>query len=116
MRGPHDRRCLLRPRSLPDAARPMVMSRLPGAFSAVRRALPRGQTLPEDAWSRRHQAMLWILWAHVLVLPVFSLLRGFSLASSVGWVAPVALAGVAGTLKAAGRRARSVAVVFGLLT
>jgi diguanylate cyclase (GGDEF)-like protein/PAS domain S-box-containing protein len=60
--------------------------------------------------------MLWILWGHVLVLPVFSLLRGFSLASSIGWVVPVALAGVAGTLTAAGRRARSVAVVFGLLT
>jgi diguanylate cyclase (GGDEF)-like protein/PAS domain S-box-containing protein len=60
--------------------------------------------------------MLWLLWAHVLVLPVFSLLEGFSLASSIGWVAPIALAGVAGTLTAAGRRARSVAVVFGLLT
>ena len=57
-----------------------------------------------------------MLWAHVLVLPVFSLLLGFSLASSVGWVLPIALAGVAGTLPAAGRRARSVAVVFGLLT
>jgi diguanylate cyclase (GGDEF)-like protein/PAS domain S-box-containing protein len=60
--------------------------------------------------------MLWILWAHVLVLPVFSLLRGLSFASSVGLVVPIALAGVAGTLTAAGRRARSVAVVFGLLT
>jgi hypothetical protein len=94
----------------------LVVDRLGRACASVRDALPRGQTLPEDAWARRHRAMLWILWAHVLVLPVFSLLRGFSLASSVGWVTPVALAGVAGTLKAAGRRARSVAVVFGLLT
>jgi diguanylate cyclase (GGDEF)-like protein/PAS domain S-box-containing protein len=60
--------------------------------------------------------LLWILWAHVLVLPVFSLAQGFSLASSIGWVLPIVLAGVAGTLPAAGRRARSVAVVFGLLT
>jgi diguanylate cyclase (GGDEF)-like protein/PAS domain S-box-containing protein len=60
--------------------------------------------------------MLWILWGHVIGLPVFSLLRGWSLASSVGWVVPVALAGIAGSLTAAGRRARSVAVVFGLLT
>jgi diguanylate cyclase (GGDEF)-like protein/PAS domain S-box-containing protein len=82
----------------------------------VRDALPRGQTLPDDAWASRHRALLWILWAHVLVLPVFSLLRGFSLASSIGWVLPIALAGVAGALPAAGRRARSVAVVFGLLT
>ena len=60
--------------------------------------------------------MLFVLWAHVVVLPVFSLLRGFSLAASVGWVAPVALAGVAGMLRAPGRRARSIAVVLGLLT
>jgi diguanylate cyclase (GGDEF)-like protein/PAS domain S-box-containing protein len=91
---------------------PMVVDRL----GYVRAALPRGQTLPEEAWARRHRAMLWILWAHVLVLPVFSVLRGFSVASSIGWVVPIALAGVAGTLTAAGRRARAVAVVFGLLT
>jgi diguanylate cyclase (GGDEF)-like protein/PAS domain S-box-containing protein len=56
------------------------------------------------------------LWAHVLVLPVFSWLRGLDLAACIGPIAPVALAAVAGSLGAAGRRARSVAVVFGLLT
>ncbi|HYM57049.1 MAG TPA: EAL domain-containing protein [Solirubrobacteraceae bacterium] len=85
-------------------------------MATVRQALPRGQTLPKEAWARRHKAMMWLLWAHVLVLPAFHLLRGFGLAASVASVAPIALAGVAGGLKAAGRRARSVAVVFGLLT
>jgi hypothetical protein len=57
--------------------------------------------------------MLVILWAHVLVLPVFSLLRGLSLGISIGAVAPAALAAVAGMLRAPGRRARSIAVVLG---
>jgi diguanylate cyclase (GGDEF)-like protein/PAS domain S-box-containing protein len=92
------------------------ISRWAAMFASIRNALPRGQTLPYDAWSRRHTAMLWILWAHVLVLPIFSLSRGLSLTESVTLVIPIALAGVAGTLTAAGRRARSVAVVFGLLT
>ncbi len=92
------------------------MGRLSRVRTAIRDFLPRGQTLPDDAWASRHRALLWILWAHVLVLPVFSLLRGFSLASSIGWVLPIALAGVAASLPAAGRRARSIAVVFGLLT
>jgi diguanylate cyclase (GGDEF)-like protein/PAS domain S-box-containing protein len=83
---------------------------------AIRDALPRGRTLPEEAWARRHRALLWILWAHVLVLPLFSLSRGFGLAPSIEPVLPIALAGVAGTLRAASQRARSVAVVFGLLT
>jgi diguanylate cyclase (GGDEF)-like protein/PAS domain S-box-containing protein len=60
--------------------------------------------------------MLVILWAHVVVLPLFSLARGLSAATAFGSVVPIALAGVAGSLGAAGRRARSVAVVFGLLT
>jgi diguanylate cyclase (GGDEF)-like protein/PAS domain S-box-containing protein len=60
--------------------------------------------------------MLWILWAHVVVLPLFSFFRGLELEICIGSAAPIALAAVAGTLRAAGRRARSVAVVFGLLT
>jgi diguanylate cyclase (GGDEF)-like protein/PAS domain S-box-containing protein len=72
--------------------------------------------MPEEAWARRHAALLWILWAHVLVLPLFSLSRGMGLAASISPVVPIALAGVAGMLGAPGQRARSVAVVFGLLT
>src|SRR4051812_10210854 len=82
----------------------------------IRETLPQGRTLPADAWRSRHRALLAVLWVHILVLPVFSLLQGFDVAASVGPVAPVLLAAVAGSLGAAGRRARSVAVVFGLLT
>jgi diguanylate cyclase (GGDEF)-like protein/PAS domain S-box-containing protein len=85
-------------------------------WAAIRHALPRGQTLPQEAWARRHRVMLWMLWAHVVPLLAFSLLRGFGLAESVGSVTPIVLAGMAASLPAAGRRARSVAVVLGLLT
>jgi diguanylate cyclase (GGDEF)-like protein/PAS domain S-box-containing protein len=79
-------------------------------------ALPRGQTLPDDAWASRHKALLWILWAHVVVLPIFSLTQGLSVTTALGSIVPMALAGVAASLQSVGRRARSVAVVFGLLT
>jgi diguanylate cyclase (GGDEF)-like protein/PAS domain S-box-containing protein len=92
----------------------------PSAFarvrSAVADALPRGRTLPQEAWASRHRAMLWILWAHVALLPVFSVARGHGVAHAVGAVVPIALAGCAASLRSASRRARSVAVVFGLLT
>jgi hypothetical protein len=84
--------------------------------AAIRGLLPRGQTLPADAWASRHRAMLWILWAHVVALVAFSMLRGSHLGASLASVLPIALAGGAATLERAGRRARSVAVVFGLLT
>jgi diguanylate cyclase (GGDEF)-like protein/PAS domain S-box-containing protein len=102
----------MRPPSGPDR-----LIRLPARLAAtVRRALPRGQTLPEAAWASRHKAMLWILWAHVVLLPLFSFARGLGAATALGAVLPVALAAVAAQLEAPGRRARSVAVVFGLLT
>jgi diguanylate cyclase (GGDEF)-like protein/PAS domain S-box-containing protein len=98
---------------MPSPARIPSLARI---AASIRDALPRGQTLPEEAWARRHGAMLWILWAHVAVLPVFSFFRGFAIEECIGSVMPLVLAAVAGTLGAAGRRARSVAVVFGLLT
>ena len=84
--------------------------------TSMRQALPRGQTLPYEAWARRHRVMVWILWAHVVALPVFALARGESAATAFGSVVPIALAGVAAMLHAPGRRARSAAVVLGLLT
>src|SRR3954453_21739058 len=95
---------------------PMTAVRLARLWAAIRRSLPRGQTLPEEAWGHRHKAMLWILWAHVPALFVFARVRGYDMADSVYPVVPVALAGVAAMLHAPGRRARSIAVVIGLLT
>src|SRR5438105_3090896 len=94
----------------------LVAGRLAGMAAAVRNVLPRGQTLPSDAWERRHRAMLWILWAHVALLPVFSLLRGLGARQAIGWTLPIALTGVAAMLPGPGVRARSVAVALGLLT
>ncbi len=85
-------------------------------YAAVVRWLPRGQTLPDDEWAGRHRAMLWILWAHVAGLPVFLYCQGFGLWGSIAPVLPVAAAAIAGMLRDAGRRARSVAVGLGLLT
>ena len=78
--------------------------------------VPRGQTLPEEEWRRRHRVMLWILWAHVVALPIFSVLRGIGPGAAIGSVAPIALAGALAGMDGAGRRARSVAVAVGLLT
>jgi diguanylate cyclase (GGDEF)-like protein/PAS domain S-box-containing protein len=93
-----------------------MLSQSSELWAAVKRVLPQGQTLPDAAWARRHRTMIWILWAHVLGLPIFALLRGASPGTAFGAVVPIALAGVAGMLHAPGRRARSVAVVLGLLT
>jgi diguanylate cyclase (GGDEF)-like protein/PAS domain S-box-containing protein len=84
--------------------------------AGLRDSFPRGQTLPPEEWDRRHRVMLWILWAHVVALPVFSVLAGLDPSTAIASVVPIALAGAIATLKGPGRRARSVAVAIGLLT
>src|SRR3954470_2118481 len=78
-------------------------------WAAVRDALPQGQTLPEAAWARRHHAMLCVLWAHVALLPLFALYRGYDPRAAIGSVLPTALAWVAGRPEGAPPRAPSPA-------
>ena len=99
-----------------DTARPPMRIRSAPTWERLRNALPRGQTLSQAEWESRHKAMLWILWAHVVALPIFSLARGWSVSVACGSVLPIAIAGIAGSLKTVGRRPRPVAVAIGLLT
>src|SRR5581483_5294395 len=51
----------------------------PGRFVAqLLDYLPKGQLLAEDVWRKRHRALIWLLWIHVVFIAVFGLARGFS--------------------------------------
>jgi serine phosphatase RsbU (regulator of sigma subunit)/anti-sigma regulatory factor (Ser/Thr protein kinase) len=90
-----------------------------GRFSLRQRVLhilPRGGTLPAESWDRRHQGILFLLWAHALVIPIYALTRGYSLSHSLleSFVVP-ATAVIAGS-GGLPRRARTVAAAVGLLS
>src|SRR5947208_17111794 len=77
--------------------------------------LPKGQSLPDDAWRPRHRALCWLLRAHVVGIFAFSILRGFGVAHSLADTVPVAvLAGLAGT-NGVGRRFSSAMAALGLV-
>jgi PAS domain S-box-containing protein len=78
--------------------------------------LPHGRTLPEEQWRARHRALVLLLWAHVVALPVVALLYGFSLPHALLDGALIAVFGALAALRLGGRRAQSLVVVFGLLT
>jgi PAS domain S-box-containing protein len=78
--------------------------------------LPHGKTLPEEEWRTRHRALVWLLWAHVVALPIVALLYGKSLPHSLLEGGVVAVFGVAALLRIGTRREQSLVVVFGLLT
>ena len=81
----------------------------------VGRALPRGGELPDEIWNNRHRGFLFLLWAHVFLLPVFALIRGYSimhaLIEGAVLVFPAVIASVART-----RMVRALAATFGLFT
>jgi diguanylate cyclase (GGDEF)-like protein len=79
------------------------------------RVIPRGQTLPAAEWEHRHRLLVWVLWAHALVLTAVSMLThgmGMHAAEHVVILIPLAL--VAGQRRG-GRRVRQIATTFGLL-
>ncbi len=46
-------------------------------MSALRDYLPRGNTLSDEAWNRRHLLLQWLLLLHVPGLFIFGLARGY---------------------------------------
>jgi diguanylate cyclase (GGDEF)-like protein len=63
------------PRTASDRAR-ASWDRVVDALVHLRLSLPRGQSLPENVWRRRHHGILWMLWAHVVALFLFGLVQG----------------------------------------
>jgi hypothetical protein len=86
-----------------------------GLLLSLKRALPQGRSLPDQAWEQRHRVMLWLLWAHVVIIPLFAEARGKSPLHSVLETLPVAAAALAASWKGS-RRLRSGAATLGILT
>ena len=89
----------------------------PAARRRVRwTGLPSGRTLPATEWQRRHRLLVWILWAHALLLSTLGVIvngadaEAFAQAGVLG-----ALALIAGWRRC-GRRPREAAMTLGLLT
>jgi diguanylate cyclase (GGDEF)-like protein/PAS domain S-box-containing protein len=80
----------------------------------LRRALPRGRTLPYDSWRRRHRLLVGLLAVHAVALLVYALLQGR------GWAIGLAAMGVPLLLalvaaRCPGRRLPAAIVSVGLL-
>src|SRR5919106_1089357 len=63
--------------------------RLARIVAAIRDYLPRGNTLDDETFRRRHLLLCWILGLHVPALFAFGLYRGYGLGHTALEVAPV---------------------------
>ena len=82
----------------------------------LRSGLPRGQTLPVDAWEKRHRALFLLLCAHALVLPVFGVLQGYGAVHSLAHSAALPVVAALAYLLRRRRRAAATIVSLGLIT
>jgi serine phosphatase RsbU (regulator of sigma subunit)/anti-sigma regulatory factor (Ser/Thr protein kinase) len=85
-------------------------------LQAVRTWLPQGGRLPDDVWRTRHRGILAVLWAHAFVIPVFALVRGFSVPHILAESAIVPAAAALATASALPRRLQVAAASLGLLS
>lgn len=77
-------------------------------------ALPRGNSLDDAAWRRRHRMLLWFLAAHVPVLLVVGAATGRRLEDMLLELLPIGVALALGIVSR-GRFARSAATTLGLV-
>jgi diguanylate cyclase (GGDEF)-like protein/PAS domain S-box-containing protein len=85
-------------------------------MKAVLASLPRGKTLPPRVWARRHRALVWLVWAHAVALPLFGLTQGYGPGHVLIDALPIAFFGWAAMLSSRSQRFRASMVSMGLLT
>ena len=89
-----------------------------GTTNGLRRLVPRGDTLPDDLWQRRHRFLVALLALHAVILPPIGIAAGFGVVHSIveGGLVPATLAFAATSPLLTGRKLRSVIAATGLLT
>ena len=85
-------------------------------MTVMREMLPQGRLLPDHLWRRRHRGIVILLWLHVPALLGFGLLRGVRTEVALIEVASIVALALVATLPAVGRRLRTTAAAFGLVT
>jgi signal transduction histidine kinase len=98
---------------LPVAETIMASSTL----SRLRSSLPRGDTLPNAVWEKRHRFLVALLATHAIVVPIFGIAMGYSVAHSVleGFLPPATAALAAMAIRGP-RKWRAGIVTVGLLS
>ncbi|MEA2486695.1 MAG: hypothetical protein QOF16_349 [Actinomycetota bacterium] len=84
-------------------------------FRRFKDALPTGNSLSAESWDRRHRAIQWLLWAHVVGIYIFGVVAGYGLVHPGVETSIVALFAVAASRKGFTRQERACLATFGLV-
>jgi PAS domain S-box-containing protein len=83
---------------------------------ALKRFLPTGMTLPEEAWARRHRGIVLVVWLHALGIFAYGVLRGFGPLHMLFEAGAVAVLALTARWTGLPRRLRMCAATLGLFT
>src|SRR5688500_8069138 len=87
-----------------------------GMLGVMRASLPRGGTLPAEAWNSRHRWLTALLWLHAVGLAIFAYSSGLGLSHSLFEGAIPAAFAVAAALAARRRILAVSTVAIGLMS
>jgi diguanylate cyclase (GGDEF)-like protein/PAS domain S-box-containing protein len=85
-------------------------------LSVLRAHLPQGDTLPYEAWRRRHRAMVMLLFAEAIGLTLFSVAEGYTLLHTLAHTMSLLPFGVFALVFEHRRRSAATLVSLGLIT
>ncbi|MQB00841.1 MAG: EAL domain-containing protein [Actinobacteria bacterium] len=94
---------------------PAISFRLGGGIR-VRDFLPRGDSLTEQEWSRRHRVITVLLWSHAIGLALLIRLTGEGFIHAAGEGGVIALLAAGASAKGVPRTYRSALATLGLLS
>jgi diguanylate cyclase (GGDEF)-like protein len=84
--------------------------------STIRRQLPAGGALPTEEWHRRHKAMLILLWALIVAIPVYAVLFArYGIVHDAAHVAVLLPFAILAGVPRLGRQLRSLLCAGGLM-
>ena len=90
--------------------------RLSGAARHLWRSLPKGGSLPQETWLRRHDRIVLLVWLHAGGVFVYALVRGNSPLHSLQETSIIAAAAVIGGSRGVRRPIRAGAATLGLVS
>ena len=77
--------------------------------------LPQGRWLAEPVWSQRHRGLTWLLWAHLPLLFVFAVIRGYGAGAAALQCCILIPAGLVAMVPSLSRNVRSASTSLGLV-
>jgi diguanylate cyclase (GGDEF)-like protein/PAS domain S-box-containing protein len=86
-----------------------------GALHGARQILPRGRTLSQDAWARRHRAIRVVLWLHVVAIAAVGASTGHGIRHSIVEASIIAVCAAVAGLRQLPPEAREAVATLGLV-